>query len=453
MTGSLASLLGSAPCGCGACRRVETERVHVTRDVADALIAELDGRPALLFGDPRTLEACGDDLAAWLRASGAVCRVFDLEAPGTRLHADAATVRGARDVLAREAAEALPVAVGSGTVNDVVKAAAHELRRPYVAVATAASMNGYTSAIAAITVDGLKRTLPSTPPRAVLASPKVLAESPVRMSVSGLADLLSKPVSSADWRLSHILWGDPYCPTPASVAEEAVERAVAIAGRLHAGDEEAVTTLLEALLLSGISMAVAGSSSPASGGEHLISHFLDMTAAYEAGGPREPALHGEQVGVGTRVTARLYRALLALPASRIDWERASANAPTVDSLREILDAETWLPQGLRDLFFQEGSRKLKRTGSPSGRVARIRGAWPDLVSALRPDAEAAARYEDVLPSVGAPVTARDIEVAPESFRRAVRLARWVRERYTILDLVDDVGLWAEHEAVAMLGVC
>ena len=134
-------LLGTLPCACGACRRVATERVYVGDDLADALVDALDGRPALLLGDPRTLAACGDDLAAWLSAAGACGTVADLEPSGTRLHADDADVERTVRVL-EGTPDAVPVADGTGTVNDLVKAAAQRLGRPYLCVATAASMNG-----------------------------------------------------------------------------------------------------------------------------------------------------------------------------------------------------------------------------------------------------------------------------------------------------------------------
>ena len=448
MSGELFRYLGSTPCDCGRCRRVETERVKLTPDLASAVEQELAGAPAILFGDRRTLEACGDPLAIELQASGGALSVVNLQDDRPALHADWQTVERVRGHL-EQAPEAVPLAVGSGTINDLVKAAAHEIGRPYLSVATAPSMNGYTSAIASITRDGLKRSLPARPPVAVLASPVVLAESPRRMAFAGLADLLSKPVSSADWYLAHRLWDEPHCRLPAELAGRAVDRAVAVASGLAAGDRDASAVLFEALLLSGISMAVAGSSSPASGGEHLISHYLDMTAAHAPGGRREPALHGEQVGVATRVSTRLYLALLSRPADRIDWDRAARVAPDTARLPELLDAAPWIPDPLRRQFMEQGARKLERLGPPETRVTRIRELWDDLRRELQPDIRAAEDYLEVLPSIEAPVTAAAIGVDAEELRLAYRLARWVRDRYTVLDLAGDLGLSEELESEAL----
>lgn len=345
VSASLDGLLGATPCARGRCGPVPMERAGLTDDIVEAVLEQLRGARAVVGGDPRTLEACGADLAAWLWASGTDCRVVDLEMPGSRLRADEQAVRRAPQALEAEGPAA--VAVGSGTVHDVVKSACHQLGRRYLGVATAASVNGYTSSIAAITSGGLKRTPSRSTSESRARKHAVLAASPVRMSVSGLADFLSKPVSSAGWRLGHLLWGDPYCPTPVSIADGAVRAAASVADRLRASDRRALEVLFEALLLSRIAMTVAGTSRPASGGEHLISHLLDMTADCDPAGRPEGALHGEQVGRGT---------------------------------------------------------------------------------------------------------ASEIGVAAVSFRSVVRLARWVRDRYTVLDLADDLGLLADLEADTLAGL-
>ena len=428
-----------------------TEAVHVTDDLAGALQLERRGRAVVLLGDPRTLEACGHDLAERLDDADIATTVRNLELSGTPLHAADADVQRTIDVLEEGDPHALAISVGSGTVNDLVKCACHALARPYLCVATAASMNGYTSAIAAITVRGLKSTLPSAPPRAVLASPRVLAASPVRLSLSGLADLLSKPVSSADWQLAHLLWDEPWCATPGALASDAVEQAVAAAPGLPRRDEAAVTALLEALLLSGISMAVAGTSSPASGGEHLVSHYLDMLA--DAGRRTHTALHGEQVGVATRGTTRLYRTLLARSERDIDWAAAAERAPDESSMRARLDAEPDLPPVLRTRFLEQGCAKLRRLPPARERVAHIRERWETIRAALGPGLDASRGHDEVLSSVGAPTTAPDLGVSADDMRAAFRLGRWVRDRYTILDLVDDTGLREELAPEALRGIC
>jgi len=433
------SVLGKKPCNCGTCLPVHTRSVEITPNLHDAVRLGLNGRPAIIIGDANTLQACGTTLVERLNEAGVRTWTIDLASDGHIIHADDTILETVKQTIVDLPDEAVAVAVGSGTINDLVKAASHDLGRPYFAIATAASMNGYTSAIASITVRGLKRTISSTPPLMVFADPVVLAESPARMAISGLADLLSKPVSGADWKLDHLLWGEPYCPGPSMIPAQALERAVRLSGQIGAGSVEARLALLEALLLSGISMAVAGVSSPASGGEHLISHFLDMTAAHVPGGPRTPALHGEQVGVATRVTYNLWVDLISLDTSSIDWERARKSAPGHEEMRRQIDELYWLPKTLRDLLIREGTRKLERTGEPEARLEKIRSRWEILRRELITILEPADRYVEVLPTIGAPVSPEDLGVDPAEFANACRMARWARDRYTILDLVGDLG--------------
>jgi len=356
-------LTGVAPCRCGRCRPIATRTVGLDRHLAGRILQESGDSLLLVVGDPRTLAVCGNALATALDDLGKDVKTLILGGDRNKLHASEHQVRSLGERIDFHAAglppgaNILPVAVGSGTVNDIVKAAAFERNLPYIVVATAASMNGYTSAIAALTVDGLKKTVPSAPPLAVFADPEVLAAAPNRMAVSGLADLLSKPVSSADWKLAHLLWDEPYCEAPVRIADDAVEQAAREAGRIREGDPGGITALFDALLISGMSMAMAGTSSPASGGEHLISHYLDMTAPFEPGGPREPMLHGEQVGAATAVTTRLYRSVLDRSP---DGFPEASRAATLEDARNALARISWLPERLQSLFLEQSAAKLRK---------------------------------------------------------------------------------------------
>lgn len=170
-------------------------------------------------------------------------------------------------------------------------------------------MNGYPSAISALTVESVKITDPCNPPVAIIADPLVLATAPAKMTGAGFGDLLSKNASTADWVAAHTLHGEYFCAFSAAVAEEAVNRCIDNAAAIRKNQPEGLTILSEALMRSGISMVIAGSSAPASGGKHLISHLWDMTAHWSG---RTPALHGEQTAVTTLISLRLYEKLLAL---------------------------------------------------------------------------------------------------------------------------------------------
>ena len=160
---------------------------------------------------------------------------------------------------------------------------------------------------------GLKRTVPCRPAIGIFADPHVVATAPQRMLAAGVGDFLSKCSASADWRVAHLLRGEPYDQNALRFYEGIMDGVLDAADRVGRAEPDAVALVLEALLLSGLSMLVAGSSAPASGGEHLISHYLDMKhALYGA----ENDLHGTQTGVATVYCLRLWEHVLALDAGR-----------------------------------------------------------------------------------------------------------------------------------------
>jgi glycerol-1-phosphate dehydrogenase [NAD(P)+] len=187
-------------------------------------------------------------------------------------HADDVTV--ARIRAATADVDAL-IAVGSGTINDLCKYAAFQDGKPYAAFGTAPSMNGYTSANAAITVGGLKRSLAARTPAGVFLDLAVLAAAPPRMIHSGLGDSLCRPTAQADWLLSHLLRDTPYRAAPFALLTGDEGALFESAATLLAGDLEAMRRLARTLVLSGLGMCSSGGSYP-SQGEHLISHYIEM---------------------------------------------------------------------------------------------------------------------------------------------------------------------------------
>src|SRR5262249_6366695 len=154
-----------------------------------------------------------------------------------------------RDAL--ESVDAVPVAVGSGTINDLTKLAAHRLGRPYMAVATAASMDGYTAYGASITHRGAKQTFDCPAPRAVLADREVIARGPLGMNAWGYADLLAKNVAGADWIVADALGVEPIDPTSWEIVQGPLRTAVAAPEVATKGDPEGLRGLVVGLLLSG----------------------------------------------------------------------------------------------------------------------------------------------------------------------------------------------------------
>jgi glycerol-1-phosphate dehydrogenase [NAD(P)+] len=341
-------------------------------------------------------------------------------------HADAATVERVRR--ASFAADAL-VAVGSGTINDLCKYAAARDGKPYAVFATAPSMNGYASMNAAITVDGHKQSLPAASPVGVFMDLCVLSAAPARMIRAGLGDSLCRATAQADWLLSRHLVGTPYRVAPFALLADDEPAWMNEPEALLQGDPEAMLALARTLVLSGLGMTICGGSYPASQGEHLISHYIDMFAPPRPS--RSAYFHGEQVGVATLTMAHIQERVLAAPPPRPQFP-----AMTAGELQQRFGAE------VGTACWKEFAAKRGPEAAFADFAARVAQAWDDTASAVRRVIIPAARIRDVLTRAGCPTTPAEIGLAPEFYREAVRSARYLRNRYTFLDLADDSGLLA-----------
>ena len=254
---------------------------------------------ALVVSDVNTREAAGEAVVAALRDAGIAVREYVFEQrDGLLAEPDEAAAVGAR------IGDLWPVVVGSGVLTDIVRYAAHAVDRDFVSVPTAASMDGYASAAAAMQIAGVKVTSPARAPVGIYADPAVVAAAPIDLTRAGIGDLLAKVTARVDWLAAHLLYGEPF---PVAVADRVLGPLRFAAGRasdLLAGDVEATSGLLEGLIESGVAITLAGNTRPASGCEHHASHFWDLLAAH---GRRAHASHGLQTGYATGFAMRLQR--------------------------------------------------------------------------------------------------------------------------------------------------
>jgi glycerol-1-phosphate dehydrogenase [NAD(P)+] len=440
----LDELMGySASCGCGRVHAVEMRAAVVARGAVEQVVEWVRNTGAgpgiCLVADRITREIAGERVGALLRKAGYRVRECVLEdGAGGRPHADEAGLAQVEQAL--EGAQ-LAVAVGAGTVNDLTKLGSHRSNVPYLVVATAPSMNGYTSAIAAVMDKGVKRTVDCHQPWAVLADLDILAKAPFELTAAGLGDLESKPTATADYRLAGLIRGEYSCRAPEKVVMQAEAKVAETAGSLPDGDPQALRLLTEALLLSGLSMKLAGSSSPASGGEHLISHYWDMTAPDEG---RVEGWHGAQVGVATVVTASLFGRLRALSAASIDVEALVRDHPSAEEMeRRIRDRH-----GKRaDEVSAEYLKKHLGPDAHRRELERITNDWDRIWAGLDEILRPAERVREILRAGGGPTTVQGVGLTPDHLRKAFLAAREIRGRYTVLDFAAGLGLFDQAEEI------
>jgi len=410
-------IAGTLPDPDGAGRlAVRTRKVVIGRGVLAelaALLGELDlPRPVALVADPATWQAAGAAAAEQLGRLGPVRPVL----LGERPHPDAATLE---QLQALTAGAPSLLAVGSGTINDLTRMVAARTGRPYAVLGTALSMNGYGSENAAITIDGHKKTLPAVPATAILLDLDVVAAAPVRLTRAGLGDSICRPTAQSDWLLAHLLLGTPYRTAPFRLLEADEPVLLERAAGLVTGDLRALTALARTLVLSGFGMAICGSSAPASQAEHLVSHWLDMLG--DPGWPR--AFHGEQIAVTTLTIASIQAALFAGPVPVLGTDPVD-DAALVATYGEALAAECAAELAAKRL-------DAAATRALNERLARD---WPAIRARLLDVHVPPERLRAVLLAAGVPTTPADLGIPADAYARAVRHAREIRGRFTILDL-------------------
>ena len=201
------------------------------------------------------------------------------------------------------------ITVGSGTLMDFARYPAHKLGIPFVAIPTLASSDGFTANICSVVIDGQKKSIPMEAPTLVLADLNIISGAPMFLNVSGVADILSKYISLADWKIAALVSGEYYCERVAGMAQEALDLMVKCAEGMRRGEKPDFEGMTMAQMISGLTMQMLRNSRAASGAEHLIAHLVEMKP------PRfenAHGIHGECVGVGTILCAEEYHRLAGL---------------------------------------------------------------------------------------------------------------------------------------------
>jgi glycerol-1-phosphate dehydrogenase [NAD(P)+] len=419
--------------------------LHDLPQVVRRLGIEPGARLVVLTDDVSKLARGVDvaDQAATLLHGYDVTRVTVAAHQGDLVHADEETVNFAVDAVAA-AAPAAVVTVGSGTMADIGKVAAHRLGLVHVIVQTAASVNGFADDQSVLLINGTKRTTPSRWPEAIVIDTDVLAAAPAQLTRSGLGDQISMFTAAADWRLASVVGFDPtFSPTAVAVLQDGALPAVLSGERLAANEPQAVHDLAIALTRGGLAMGVAGRTSPSSGTEHTISHLLDMRANAEH---RPAGAHGTQVGVGsvvaTAVWAMLRERLSAAPAKVAELDpdvmrtRVFAAFGVLDESGVVAE-ECWSAYCKKLIWINENLTHLQTVCDEWATTdAEVDGllTTPEVVGRALRDAGAASRFADLEP-----------QPTHDVARWALANCHLMRDRFTVVDLAEVTGNWTDDD--------
>lgn len=392
---------------------------------------------ALVVADSNTWRVAGKEVHRILAEAG-IAQDEPHIFTDPKLYAEWTFVGELDGVLA--ATDAVPVAVGSGVINDLTKLCSHHNGRRYMVVGTAASMDGYTAYGASITKDGNKQTFDCPAPLGMVLDPSISAAAPAKMSASGYADLIAKIPAGADWMLADAVGADKMDDFAFGLVQEGLKEALCDPAGVHAGNVAKVEQLAEGLLLSGFAMQATQSSRPASGAEHQFSHLWDMEHLRFNGAS---VSHGFKVGIGTLASTAFLEMLLDAPVETLDVEKCVAAwkswEETERDIRAIFDNDPeFVARGLketRDKYVdQEGLRE---------QLMRLKRAWPELRGRIRSQIIPFGEVHRRLELVGAPCEPEQIGISRARFRASFEKIPYMRSRYTVIDVAFRCG-WMEE---------
>jgi len=412
-------------CRCGQIHKVPVKGIFFSEDalmeLPEFLTRHIQERTAVLVSDIRTYEIAGRQVKEILENAGWSIRNINLPdgekgspvCDDSTFHTLSAQIRNSPGVC---------IAVGSGVINDLTKWVSFELNAPYVVIATAASMNGFTAANVAPVINGVKSLVRAHAPLGVFAQPAVIANAPYRLTAAGLGDALAKSVSVVDWELNEFLVDEPFCPFCAEIINDIEPLYFNNPEGVLKRSPEGIQAIFKALIYSGLAMTMIGSSAPASGGEHLFSHTLDMMNLVD-GIPHD--LHGRQVGLGTVFAAALYDRL------------RNVKHPEFREMPDSIDHGFW--GKLAEPVDTQYRSKLNNLPEIKDRLTAP-DAWGHIRKKLLVKAKSPVLIAECLRKAGAARYLKDIDCSRERVRQAVLHLHEIRSRFTVVDLAWMVGI-------------
>lgn len=343
------------------------------------------------------------------------CETIMLEAEG--LHADN---RGVEIIHGNRIEDMdLIIAVGAGTIHDLSRYVAHEEGIPFVSVPTAASVDGFVSTVAAMTWDGMKKTMPAVAPVCVIADTDIFANAPKRLNASGASDLFGKYICLADWKIAHEVTDEYICERVIEMEERALKEVKGCISGVREGEPSACEKLMYALILSGLAMQMVGNSRPASCAEHHISHLWEMEVIND----HVDALHGEKVSVGLMLCAKEYRKI----AKAI--KKGKCKVHPYDGIEMELLENTFGKKGLLEGAIMENTPDPLDVIYPEHLEEKL-DAIADIIDAI-PDKHELNR---LLEQGGCVSTVEDIGLTEDIIPLTLQLSPYARNRLSLMRL-------------------
>lgn len=411
-------LLKGIDCSCGSHHTCAIENVVIRRGAIEELAALISGyHKILLVADENTYVTCGERALAQIGDKLACRYVF----PGdTVLIPDERAIAQLQAVLTEDTD--LIVGIGSGVIQDLCKYVSFKARLPYYIIATAPSMDGYASKGAAMIIGNMKVTYTAHVPKAIIGDVDVLKGAPLEMIQSGYGDIVGKYSCLNDWKLAALIYGEDFCQYVYDLIYAMTERVAPLGQALLDREPEAIATLMEAIVIIGIAMAYVGSSRPASGSEHHMSHYFEVIGIMKD----EPYfMHGTDVLYSAYYTQKLRERILS--QGNPDFYAG-------------FDREAWISK-MHQVYYQaaEGVISLQ---DEMGRYTHDRKTvhqekW-EQIRALLSEPPSSAKMLEYLRTIQLDIAEFEKTYGPEKIQNAIWYAKDLKDRYTVLWLHYDL---------------
>lgn len=291
-------------CECGRKHKLPIKEICIKNNALDELrrvLSPFKDKKIFMFSDENTYKAAGEKTSRILKDNNHTFKNFVIPNSKEILIPNEKVL--GRLFMELENDTGLIIAVGSGTINDLGKYLSVKTNIPYIIICTAPSMDGYASDGSPLICDGFKISFDATLPYAIIGDVNIMKNAPDELIRAGFGDIVGKITALMDWKLSNILTGEYICETCVTLTERAIQRVIDSADKVMDRDEKSVQYLLEALTFTGVAMGLVGVSRPASGAEHMISHYWEMDFIKRN---KYPYLHGIKVGIATPIVLELF---------------------------------------------------------------------------------------------------------------------------------------------------
>ena len=400
-------LLRGVDCSCGRHHACDIKCVWVEKG-AVAHLTELcrDYKSIILVADENTYGVAGESVEKYAKISRSV--IFSGKTvliPNEEAIDRVTKSLGDSDLI---------IGIGSGVIQDLCKYVSFNSEIPYYIVATAPSMDGYASTGAAMITGGMKVTYSAKVPEAIIADTDFLTTAPLEMIKAGYGDIIGKYSALCDWDIGHIVNGEYLCPEIYKLTMDMVEKVLPLAEKLLERDAESVKTLMEALVLVGIAMSFAGNSRPASGSEHHLSHFFEITGIID---DEKYLPHGIDVVYSTYVTSLIREKLInkKFPDKRFVEENRDAEIRRV--YKSVADGCIALQKKL-------GTYEADRIPAYLEHEEEIKQLFRNVPSAEE--------IKTMIERIGLDMNEFYSTYSKDKLRDAIRYAKDLKDRYTVL---------------------